>query len=115
VKVAFRFLPYCYIALALVCTVAVAMVLRSVIVAYQIHDDDFGTPLQLVPLFTFSALGVALTIAFVANGALLFRRRRRKFSVVLAVVGCLAFPIGTMLGAITIFILTREEIRNEYV
>ncbi len=113
-RAAFRWLPYCYLALALACAIPVAVVLRSVVSAYQTHDEDVLSPWQLIPLLTFVSLALVFVLAFAANAVLLLRRRRRETSLVLGGLACLAFPFGTALGAVSIFLLTRDEIRTQY-
>ena len=111
---AFRFLPYCYLALALACAIPAVVVIRSMISAYRIHDEDVLIPSNIVALFAFALLAILFALAFVANAVLLLRRRRRKLSLVLGGFACLAFPVGTALGAVSIFLLTRDEIRTQY-
>ncbi len=84
--------------------------LRLVISAYQSHNEDVLSLSQLVPLLTFSFLVIVFVLAFITNAVLILRRRRRNLSVVLGGLTCLAFPFGTALGAVSIFLLTRDEI-----
>ena len=113
-KAAYRCLPYCYLALALVCGLSVCGALWNLVTAFKTHDEDALTPSELVPLFLFVGFGVAFFIVFIVNAVLLFRRQQRKQSIVLSWITCLAFPFGTPIGAVSVFLLTRDEIRSEY-
>lgn len=42
------------------------------------------------------------------------RRRRRTLSLIVAGVTCIAVPIGTVLGVLTIVVLLRESVRQSY-
>jgi hypothetical protein len=113
-RAAFRFLPYCYFALALVCAIPASVVIRSIISVYQPHDEDALFPSKIVAMFTFAFLAITFAVAFLTNAVLLLRRRRRELSLVLGGLACLVFPFGTALGAVSIFLLTRDDIRIRY-
>ena len=70
--------------------------------------------LQWVPLATFVVIAVALSVMFAWLGYLLFHRRRRRLLLVLSTISCLGIPVGTILGALTIYALTRPEIVREF-
>jgi hypothetical protein len=67
-----------------------------------------------LPLATFVFLALVLIAVFVYLGILLFQRRRRRVALVLAAVSCLGIPVGTLLGGLTIYALTRAEIISEF-
>ena len=48
------------------------------------------------------------------SGLFLRTRRHRTFSMVIAVINCLHFPIGTMLGVFTLIVLSRESVQGSY-
>jgi hypothetical protein len=54
------------------------------------------------------------TAANLASGLFLRRRRHRIFSMVVAGLNCLQFPLGTALGVFTFIVLLRESVRAGY-
>ena len=70
--------------------------------------------LQWVPLVSFLVVAAALSVMFTCLGYLLFRRRHRRLLLVLSSISCLGIPVGTVLGALTIYALTRPEIAREF-
>ena len=48
------------------------------------------------------------------NAIFLLRRVKRKASIILSLISCIGFPFGTILGTLSLFVLTRSEIKNEY-
>jgi hypothetical protein len=78
---------------------------------------EAGEPLsapQWVPVTTFGIIAVALSVMFAWLGFLLFRRSHRRRLLVLAAISCLGIPVGTVLGALAIYALTRPEISREF-
>ncbi len=69
---------------------------------------------QWIPLTTFSLVCVTFIVICAMLASLLSKRRKRTRAVVLAACSCLAVPVGTILGAVTIFALTRPEVRAEF-
>ena len=59
-------------------------------------------------------VGWALGIATIVSGRRMMRRRSRVFSIVVASIGCLSFPLGTTLGVFTIVILMRDSVKALY-
>ena len=53
--------------------------------------------------------GWALAAAMIAAGRMLKRRKSRTACLVIAALECLLMPLGTILGILTICLLTREE------
>lgn len=76
--------------------------------------DAEASALQWMPLASFLVIAVAFIAMFVWLGFLLFRRRRRRAALVMAGISCLGIPIGTLLGGLTIYALTRPEISSEF-
>jgi hypothetical protein len=70
--------------------------------------------LQWVPAATFAFIAIALGGLCVWLGYLLFRPYHRRRLLVLAAISCLAIPVGTILGALTIYAITRPEISREF-
>ncbi len=57
-------------------------------------------------------LGWTLAVLFVLAGRNLSRRRRYVFCQVVAGVGCVLMPFGTVLGVFTLVVLSRPSVKN---
>ncbi len=68
----------------------------------------------LVFFMFFGALLVLLAILNVMTGFFLRERKHRTFSLVIAAIDCMQFPLGTALGVFTIIVLSRESVRKLY-
>jgi hypothetical protein len=60
-----------------------------------------------------SASGIRLVL-LLCVAYFLFSRSHRIAALVIAGICCIAIPIGTVLGGVTIYALTRPEIRSEF-
>jgi uncharacterized membrane protein YfcA len=60
------------------------------------------------------ALGWTAAICTFISGRYLAQRRRRMFSLVMAVVMCLMMPFGTILGIFTLIVLSRNSVQRLY-
>ncbi|HTR44037.1 MAG TPA: hypothetical protein VMH87_20680 [Pseudomonadales bacterium] len=61
--------------------------------------------------------GIFLVVCGVLNlmsGLFLRQRKNRTFSMVVAGINCLHFPLGILLGVFTIIVLCRESVRRLY-
>jgi hypothetical protein len=70
-------------------------------------DFSYLTWIVLLLLLCFGGMTIA-------SGRLLLARRNRSFSVMVAVFNCALFPIGTALGAYTVFVLRTPSVMEEY-
>ena len=61
-------------------------------------------PMTMTSFFAFAFIGICLGLAL-----LLSARRWRRGALVLACISCLSIPIGTILGGLTIYALTRRR------
>ncbi len=59
----------------------------------------------------FFALGVAFGVALLWSAHCLARRKNYSFSFVMACIECLFVPFGTVLGAFTLVILSRDSVK----
>ena len=59
-------------------------------------------------------LCVAISALNVVSGLFLLRRNHRIFSLVVAGLDCVQFPLGTALGVCTILVLLRDSVRQSY-
>jgi hypothetical protein len=106
VKTAFRLLPYFYLLLAALVLVSLVLVLKA---AHQAPN-----PRELATLIVFLLIAVVLSTVYLLNAIFLLRRVKRRASIILSLISCLGFPFGTILGTLSLFVLTRNEIKNEY-
>lgn len=57
-------------------------------------------------------IGLAMSICIVLVGRSLAKRQRYNFAFVIACIECIFFPFGTILGAFTIIVLSRESTKQ---
>ena len=60
------------------------------------------------------ALGWTLGICNIVSGRCIRRRRAHLFSLIMAGVNCLNFPLGAAMGALTFIVLLRDSVRGLY-
>jgi hypothetical protein len=78
-----------------------------------------GPPPEFFAMFKWFYLifGVWLVGSFILNlisGFCIRARKGRTFSLVVAGINCLHFPLGTVLGVFTIIVLIRDSVRELY-
>jgi hypothetical protein len=66
-------------------------------------------PLAMTSFFAFASIGICLCLALFLSA-----RRWRRAALVLAGISCISIPIGTILGGLTIYALTRPEVTSEF-
>ena len=66
-------------------------------------------PLAMTSVFAFAFIGICLCLALFLSA-----RRWRRGALVLAGISCISVPIGTILGGLTIYALTRPEVKSEF-
>ena len=111
-----KFLPYLSIAYLIYALVVAFFVGRLLLQFYQAYSSQ-AVPLssaQWMPLATFVVISVAFISMFFAIAYFLSTRRRRRAILIMAGVTCLGIPVGTILGGLTIYALTRPEISSEF-
>jgi hypothetical protein len=108
-----RFLPVGYAVYALLIGLFVPSVLLRVHDA-QVASGEGVNGLQLVPLITLAVITAIFIILFASLAVLLARRCARRTSLVIAGIACLGIPIGTILGGLTIYALTRPDVTSEF-
>jgi len=64
--------------------------------------------------FGFFLGGQALAISVIFSGRFLKKQRRYWFSFVVACIACAFMPLGTVLGVLTIIVLSRESVKARY-
>jgi ABC-type sulfate transport system permease subunit len=93
----------------------VVSLIREDLFFQTIHGDPARLSFLPLPLIV---LAIAVPIFFLSSLCLsyfLFTRRHRGASLSLAALSCLAIPVGTILGPLTIYALTRPAIRSQFV
>jgi hypothetical protein len=72
------------------------------------------SPSAWVPLVTFAVIAtICVTLAGLLSYFLAVRRRR-KVALAIAALTCIGFPIGTILGGITIYALMRPDVQSDF-
>ena len=59
-------------------------------------------------------LGLVFSASMIGAGRCLRARRRYQFCLVMAGVACIFMPFGTILGVLTILMLTKETVRAQF-
>ncbi|MEO0508313.1 MAG: hypothetical protein AAF065_00455 [Verrucomicrobiota bacterium] len=73
----------------------------------------FGWLFFLIGLFAF-LFGQAISVAIIFSGRFLKRRKHYMFSFVIACIACAFMPFGTVLGVLTIIVLSRKSVKSLY-
>ena len=72
-------------------------------------------PEARVPIIIFAMMGLIgsllLTVCIVLVGQAIRKRRWRNYCFVVAILLCFSFPVGTALGAYTLILLNKPEIK----
>ena len=61
-----------------------------------------------------AAIAGVLTLCLACSGYCLRKRRNRILSMLVAIVSCLCFPLGTVLGILTLIVLNRPAVKAIY-
>jgi hypothetical protein len=59
-------------------------------------------------------LGFTMGILSIVSGRRIMQRRSRIFSIVIASIFCISFPLGTALGVFTIIMLVKDSVKSLY-
>ena len=83
------------------------------------QSQDGPPPEQVMTFFrgflvTFMLWFLVSAVGNLLSGFFMRARRHRTFSMVIAGINCLHIPIGTILGAFTFIVLSRESVRKLY-
>ena len=111
---AFRLLPYLYLLLAALVLLSMIAVLLSMKTVIEEPAQQLSQSRQLVARAVLLFIGGGLSIAYTLNAIFLLRKTNRKASIVLSLISCLGFPLGTIIGVVSLLVLTRHEIKAEY-
>jgi hypothetical protein len=69
---------------------------------------------QMIPLLSMSLISLGFIVLNSFLSFYLIKRRRRITCMVLAVILCFGFPLGTVLGVFIIILLTRPGIKKDF-
>lgn len=111
-----KFLPYlsiAYLIYALVVMFFVGRLLFQFYQAYSVQPASLSSA-QWVPMAVFIVIATSFISMFFALAYFLSTRRRRRAILIMAGITCVGIPIGTILGGLTIYALTRPEISSEF-
>ncbi len=83
-------------------------------------ESNFQTPpIEIINIFKIIliimiAIGLTAGVCNILSAQYIKRRRLRIFSIVVACVNCISFPLGTILGVLTLFVLLRNSVIEYY-
>jgi heme/copper-type cytochrome/quinol oxidase subunit 3 len=80
----------------------------------QTASGEPASAVQLVPLVTGAVIAGTFILLFALIAVLLARRRARRTAFVIAGISCLGIPLGTILGALTLYVLTRPDVISAF-
>jgi len=69
---------------------------------------------QYIPVINYIILTIIYSSLIFLLSYFMLKRKRRKVCLIIAGISCMAIPIGTILGIITIYSLTRETIKAQF-
>ena len=107
------FLSIGYVIYALLVAWFVGRTLLQVYRAYSVETMP-ASPIPWAPLAVLVVVSAAFISMFFSLAFFLSARRRRRAALIIAGITCLGIPVGTILGGLTIYALTRPEIVSEF-
>ncbi len=111
-----KYLPFLSIGYLVYALVVAFFVGRLLLQVYHAYGAE-GAQSAAVPWVSLAVLVIvsaAFITVFFCLAYLLSTRRRRRAALVMAGISCLGIPMGTLLGGLTIYALTRPEISSEF-
>ncbi len=92
----------------------------AVLMGMEMTDDSgqpapmwFGWLFFIIGLAGF-LVGQAISVSVILSGRFLKQRKHYWFSFVLACIACTFMPFGTVLGVLTIIVLSRDSVKALY-
>ena len=107
------FLSIGYVIYSLLVVWFVGRLLLQIYHAYSTEATQVSF-IQWVPLAVLFVISAVFVSMFLCLAYFLFARRRRRGALIIAGISCLGIPVGTILGGLTIYALTRPEISSEF-
>ena len=80
-------------------------------------NDEWGSVLGLflaVIAVVMIAVGLCFAACLALAGRFLAARRNRTYCLVMACLACMFVPLGTVLGVLTIIVLMRDSVRDQF-
>jgi hypothetical protein len=114
VKIAFKLLPYIYLILAALVLLSIVSLLMGLNALLQEGAQQTAHQRQIFALIILLLIALALGTVYTFNGIFLLRKVNRKASLILSLISCIGFPLGTIVGIASLIVLTRREIKDEY-
>ena len=74
-----------------------------------------GGAINWVPLIALAVIAVLCATLSALLAYFLAVQRRRRAALLIAGLTCVGFPVGTVLGGLTIYALARPEVRSQFV
>ncbi|MHC4553130.1 MAG: hypothetical protein ACYSUT_10270 [Planctomycetota bacterium] len=97
--------------------IAIGAVVVTAVVAEEGPDPEVLVPVGIIffmiPIFLL-AIAAAIGTAVLVAGRRIARRVNLGYCQVVAGLECLCFPYGTVLGAITLYFLTRDDVKQQF-
>lgn len=111
-----KLLPFLSIAYLIYALLVAWFVGRTLLQVYRTYSVETmpASAVSWVPLAVFVFISAAFISMFVCLAFFLSTRRRRRAALIIAGISCLGIPVGTILGGLTIYALTRPEIISEF-
>ena len=110
------FLPIGYVINAILVAWFVGQTVRQVLQGYRANSPEMMqvSAVSWIPLITLLIVSATLISMFLCIAYFLSVRRRRRAVLIMAGISCLGVPVGTILGGLTIYALTRPEVSAEF-
>jgi hypothetical protein len=111
-----KLLPFLSIGYVIYALLVAWFVGRTLLQVYRAYSAEAMqvSPIQWVPLAMLVVIATAFISMFLCLAYFLSARRRRRAALIIAGISCLGIPVGTILGGLTIYALTRPEISSEF-
>ena len=107
------YLALAYVIYALLVGWFIGRLLWAVYETYALGKLQLSA-LESVPLVLVTTISISFIATFFWLAYLLSSRRRRRTAMILAAVSCIGIPVGTILGGLTLYTLTRADVRSEF-
>ena len=107
------FLSIAYLIYALLVAWFVGRTLLQVYRAYSVATMA-AAGVSWLPLVAFLIISLGFISMFVCLAFFLSTGRRCRAALIIAAISCIGIPVGTILGGLTIYALTRPEIASEF-
>lgn len=97
--------------------VSLGLMLLSGTDSFDVPPDNVPEPVGIILIVLFGIMfliGQLISWLLVYAGRCLGQRKNINFSMIVAIICCLFFPFGTLLGVFTLIVLSRESVKKIY-